>query len=71
MPRRRDKDIVWPLWNLACGGQLGFRTWVSLQSARKEAVEVRRAQAVRRMRPAVTGGRGPDMVVYSFLFLGW
>ena len=66
--------MVWPLWNFACGGQLGFRTWVSLQSARKEAVVVRIAQRVRRMRPAVRGGRGPGMAFYFvwfFLYSGW
>lgn len=53
----RAKDMVWPLWNLAWGGQRGFRTWDSLQSARKAAVDVRRAQRVRRMRVGVMGGR--------------
>lgn len=24
-------DMVWPLWNRVCGGQLGFFTWVSLR----------------------------------------
>ena len=66
--------MVCPLWNFACGGQLGFRTWDSLQSARKEAVEVEIAQRVRRMRPRVMGGRA-GMAVYLFscggIGVGW
>lgn len=64
MPSRTENDMVCPLWNFAWGGQLGFRTWDSLQSARKEAVDVRMAQTVRRMRPVVRGGRGPGMAFY-------
>lgn len=62
----RAKDMIWPLWNLAWGGQRGFRTWDSLQSARKAAVDVRRAQRVRRMRVGVMGGREGML-----LLVGW
>ena len=44
-------DMVWPLWNLACGGQRGLRTWVSLKSARKAPRLTLRAEMVKRIWP--------------------
>lgn len=51
-------DIVWPLWNLACGGQRGLKTCEGDQSAAKGPMTVRAAERVRRVRPALKGWKG-------------
>lgn len=47
--------MVWPLWNLACGGQRGLKTCDALQSARKQPGPRVQATRVKQMRPGVSG----------------
>lgn len=43
--------MVCPLWKRACGGQRGFKTWVSLKSAMKGPRIWARAEVERRSLP--------------------
>ncbi|RVX45193.1 hypothetical protein EDD27_7976 [Nonomuraea polychroma] len=45
--------MVCPLWNLACGGQLGLWMWVSFQSATSGLIAVNSAVAVKMILPAL------------------
>ena len=48
--------MVWPLWNFACGGQRGFFTCDSLQSATYGPTALMMAEMVRHTRAGVRFG---------------